>query len=259
VRKFGFICLFLGVVMILSAGVWLFYNEQEDERAGREAQQALTQLIAEMNGAGTGEQTDGTVATVAPVQTAGADAALTAAEASADGTTEAETADTEAIDDTLVTAGETTADAESAQDDDEMPGLTIDGHTYIGFVTVPEIGLALPVQRDYDFDLLDISPVRFRGSLKEGDLIIAGHNFKTHFSPLKNVSLGSSVTFTDVNGVEYDYIVSKIETIAGYDYSGMLSDSDEWDLTLFTCTKGGKNRLTLRCVETGRQIAKAFR
>ncbi len=73
------------------------------------------------------------------------------------------------------------------------------------------------------------------------------------------MSLGSDVTFTDVNGVEYDYIVSKIETIAGYDYSGMLSDSDEWDLTLFTCTKGGKNRLTLRCVETGRQSAKAFR
>jgi sortase A len=242
--------------MILSAGVWLFYNEQADERAGREAQQALTQLVAEINGAGTDGQTGETVATVTPVQTASADAALVAAQAGADGATEAETAGAEAAADTQGTAGETDADLSQ---DDEMPGLTIDGHTYIGFVTVPEIGLALPIQRDYDFDLLDISPVRFRGSLKEGDLIIAGHNFKTHFSPLKNVSLGSDVTFTDVNGVEYDYIVSKIETIAGYDYSGMLSDSDEWDLTLFTCTKGGKNRLTLRCVQTGRQSAKAFR
>ncbi len=52
--------------MILSAGVWLFYNEQADERAGREAQQALTQLVAEINGAGTDGQTGETVATVTP-------------------------------------------------------------------------------------------------------------------------------------------------------------------------------------------------
>ena len=82
-RKFGFICLFLGVAMILSAGVWLFYNEQADERAGREAQQALTQLVAEINGAGTDGQTGETVATVTPVQTAGADAALVPVSASA--------------------------------------------------------------------------------------------------------------------------------------------------------------------------------
>ncbi|MCE5343067.1 MAG: sortase [Eubacteriales bacterium] len=251
-RKFGIVCLVLGVLMFLSAGIWLFYNEQEDERAGRVAQSALTQLledigIVEAGGTPlTGDASPAVVTDAAPLATSGI-----AAEVAGDAQgVAAETTD----ETTIEAAGETTADTT-----DDMPGFTIDGHTYIGYVTIPEIGLALPVQKDYSFDLLDTSPVRYLGSLQEGNMIVAGHNFKTHFSPLKNVSLGSQVTFTDVNGNEYFFIVSKIQTVGGSDYSGMLADADQWDLTLFTCTPGGKSRLTLRCVETGRQTAKALK
>jgi sortase A len=233
VKKIGIISLVLGVMMFLAAGIWLFYNEQQDESAGRAAKAALTQLIQEIEASEAGEApvTDSVAtADVSPVATSDIAAQATAG---------------------------TQAAAETDAAADDMPGYTINGHTYIGYVTIPEIGLALPVQKDYAFELLDTSPVRYLGNLTEGNMIVAGHNFKSHFSPLKDVSLGSQVTFTDVNGNEYFFIVSKIQTIGGSDYSGMLADADQWDLTLFTCVPGGKSRLTLRCVETEKLSAKA--
>jgi sortase A len=232
--------------MFLAAGIWLFYNEQEDERAGRDAKAALTQLIQEIEtveAGGTPAANAVSTADVSPVATAAVAADATA------------TADAQIV---AETATGDTAQADATADDmaDDMPGYTIDGHTYIGYVTISEIGLALPVQKDYAFELLDTSPVRYLGSLAEGNMIVAGHNFNSHFSPLKNVSLGAQVTFTDVDGNVYYYIVSKIQTIGGNDYSGMLAGADQWDLTLFTCVTGGKSRLTLRCVETEKISAK---
>jgi len=61
---------------------------------------------------------------------------------------------------------------------------------------------------------------------------------------LKNLVQGDAVTFTDMDGNVFCYQVAEIETLPPYATQEMTSG--EWDLTLFTCTIGGQNRLTLR-------------
>lgn len=136
----------------------------------------------------------------------------------------------------------------------EMATLTIDGYTYIGYLYIPEIGLELPVQSDGALELLKKSPGRYLGSIPGGDLIISGHNYKDHFGPLTRVSVGGRVIFIDVEGKEYDYVVTEILTVRGADSPKMISGSEQWDLTLFTCTRGGQNRLTLRCILEGQRF-----
>ena len=125
--------------------------------------------------------------------------------------------------------------------------VVIDGHSYIGYLSIPELSLELPVQLDWNLNNLEKSPCRYSGTLAAGNLIIAGHNYRKHFTPLKQLTVGSHVLFTDVRNEQYTYTVCEILTIKGDDAQRMLSDEDCWDLTLFTCTYGGGSRLTIRC------------
>ena len=131
---------------------------------------------------------------------------------------------------------------------EKMQSVEIDGHEYIGVVDIPSMKLSLPVQNQWSETLLKTSPCRYSGSFMDDSMIIAGHNYKKHFNKIKYLQTGDTVTFTDVNGGIYEYAVSGIETIPGTDVKGM--ESGEWDLTLFTCTYGGKNRMAVRCSRT---------
>ena len=53
------------------------------------------------------------------------------------------------------------------------------------------------------------------------------------------------MTFTDMDGVAWEYRVVAQEILD----SGAVEDvtGGEYDLTLFTCTYGGENRITVRC------------
>jgi sortase A len=132
--------------------------------------------------------------------------------------------------------------------EDEIPAIDLDGEDYIGILQVPSIDLILPVLGEWDYDKLKISPCRYSGSVYEDNMVIAGHNYPRHFSPLKWLATGSEVTFTDVDGNVFRYIVTQIETLQPDEIERMTEDSDDWDLTLFTCTTGGRSRCTLRCV-----------
>ena len=78
--------------------------------------------------------------------------------------------------------------------------------------------------------------------------MIAAHNYSSHFGRLKNLSQGDEVTFTDVDGNVFSYVVAALETLSPYAVEEMTSGG--WDLTLFTCTIGGKSRVTVRCETT---------
>lgn len=127
----------------------------------------------------------------------------------------------------------------------EMPIQTIDGHDYIGVVYIAPLDREFPVISEWSYSNLDIAPCRFSGSAYLDDLVICAHNYSMHFGQLRELKLGDSVRFTDMDGNRFEYTISEIETLQPTMVDQMTTG--EWDLTLFTCTVGGRTRLALRC------------
>lgn len=130
-----------------------------------------------------------------------------------------------------------------------MPTVSFDGNDYIGRVDIPSLGLSLPVISEWSYPRLKIAPCRYTGSAYLDNLIIAAHNYSSHFGNLNRLNTGDTVTFTDVDGNQFTYAVSLIEDLPGTAIEEM--QAGEWDLTLFTCTLGGRSRVTVRCERTG--------
>lgn len=127
----------------------------------------------------------------------------------------------------------------------EMPTLSIDGHDYIGTIEIPALELALPVMSQWSYPNLKLSPCRFEGSAYLGDLIIAAHNYRSHFGGLKDLVAGDDVVFTDADGNVFRYQVTELETVGGNDLETL--EGGDWDLTLFTCTSARTTRVVVRC------------
>ena len=133
--------------------------------------------------------------------------------------------------------------------DMEMPTVEIDGVEYIGTLTIPALGLELPIVSAWSDALLDLAPCRYTGSAYLGDLIIAGHNYRGHFGSLYRLAPGDEVQFTDAAGNVFSYAVSEIQELPGTALEEM--EAGDWDLTLFTCTLSRTSRVTIRCQRTG--------
>ena len=127
----------------------------------------------------------------------------------------------------------------------EMPTVEIDGYDYIGYLDIPSLELSLPVMSEWSYPQLKIAPCRYAGSVYLDDMILAAHNYDRHFGRLKNLEGGELVRFTDVAGNVFDFSVTELELLWPEQTEEMLSG--EWDLTLFTCTLGGRQRVTVRC------------
>lgn len=127
----------------------------------------------------------------------------------------------------------------------EMPVVELNGYAYVGYLEIPALELKLPVLSDWDYNRLLIAPCRQHGSSRTDDLVIAAHNFQTHFGQLSTLSEGDTVSFTDMDNIVNLYAVAKIDTIDPYDVGSVLNS--EYDLVLYTCTVGGKNRLAVFC------------
>ena len=66
----------------------------------------------------------------------------------------------------------------------EMKETVIDGHAYIGYLSIPSLELDLPVMADWSYDQLKIAPCRYAGTLRGGNLVIMAHNYARHFGQL---------------------------------------------------------------------------
>jgi sortase A len=126
-----------------------------------------------------------------------------------------------------------------------MPEREIDGQSYIGVLDIPALGLSLPFISTWSYPGLQIAPCRYSGSAYLENLVIAGHNYRSHFASLPQLQPGDAVTFTDMDGTVFRYKVDSLETLSPYAISDMTSGG--WPLTLFTCTVGGQSRLAIRC------------
>lgn len=130
----------------------------------------------------------------------------------------------------------------------DMTAVEIDGYEYIGFLSIPALGLELPVMSEWDYTRLKIAPCRYAGSVFTGGLVIAAHNYVRHFGSLKTLSAGDAVYFTDMDGSVFTYEVSALEILSPTAIEEMTAGG--YDLTLFTCTYGGQSRITVRCDRT---------
>lgn len=196
----------LGMLLIIAACAWTAFNMYEERRAGDEAASALS-LLEQENARvnGGGAASDG--------------------EGSAPNLSESQ--------------------GTAFQPDTPMPTQVIDGNLYVGTLRIPDLGLELPVMSEWSYDNLEIAPCRYAGSVYADDMVIAAHNYRTHFGDLHELDYGSEVSFTDIRGNVFVFEVATLETLDGGDVDDMLVS--EWDLTLFTCNFSGSERVTVRC------------
>jgi len=136
-------------------------------------------------------------------------------------------------------------ETEEETSQEQLKVAELDGTYYMGVLTIPKLERILPIQSDWSMSKLKRTPCRYSGGLEEGELVLCAHNYRNHFGGVATLSHGDSVVFTDLEGNQYFYEVREIHTTEATDIEGMVHSG--YDLTLFTCTYGGKARITVRC------------
>ena len=127
----------------------------------------------------------------------------------------------------------------------------IDGNNYVGIISIPSLDVRLPVMSEWSYANLKISPCRYSGRADTDDIIIAAHNYSSHFGNINSLSVGNEMIFIAADGTEYRYEVIQIDTLDGTDVEGLVANDDgNWDLTLFTCTLSGQSRVCVRAEKT---------
>ena len=125
----------------------------------------------------------------------------------------------------------------------EMPGEKVNGHEYIGTLSIPSLGLKVPVQRNWSYENLSVSPCRYSGSAYADNLTIIAHTY--HFGKLSSLALDATITFTDMENNVFRYVVREINTISPNDANEIAHSG--YDLTLVTCTLSGTKRVAVYC------------
>ena len=137
------------------------------------------------------------------------------------------------------------ANADPEPQEEPAEEITYD---YAGVIAIPNLSLELPVIDQWSYARLKVAPCRQSGAAADGDLVIAAHNYKSHFGYLDRLEPGASVIFTDMEGTVYRYAVEEIRQLAPEDAEDVSSVfSSEYPLVLYTCTPGGKARVAVFC------------
>ena len=127
----------------------------------------------------------------------------------------------------------------------EMGTAPVGNYDGIGILSIPVLNVELPVLTNWSYEKLRKAPCHYYGSCYESDFVIAAHNYRSHFGRLSQLVAGDLVLFTDVEGTVHCYEVVLIETLPPTATEEMLTSG--FDLSLYTCTPGGANRVTVRC------------
>ncbi len=221
-RRFsGNFILTLGMLMLLAAAILTSLNFIEDGQAGEAAGNALEQLLL-----------------------AERDARDAARRASSETSSDESAAESSGLTLDPVYLNDNTSTPEG-----EMPVIEIDGYDYIGVLQIPSLDLTLPVISDWSYPALQIAPCRYEGSAYDGGMVIAGHNFDSHFGKLTQLEPGDEIKFIDLSGHTFTYAVAETEVLEATAIEEMVTGG--WDLTLFTCTLSGQTRFTVRAALAG--------
>ena len=203
----GTICIILGIICLLAAIGFVIYNRWEAENAAGITQSLLEDVRLVIDENKINEPAQG----------------------------EDDKLDLEENDDL----------SEDASAPTEMETIQVDGYDCIGVLSVPVLELELPVLTDWSYTKLKKAPCHYYGSYYEADFVIAAHNYGAHFGRLSELQAGDIVIFTDVHGVAHYYEVILLETLPPTATKEMITSG--FSLSLYTCTPGGGNRVTVRC------------
>ena len=128
---------------------------------------------------------------------------------------------------------------------DDMDSVYIGEYEYVGYLTIPVLGVELPVCKTWSYQKLKTAPCRYAGTPAGNDFVICAHNYRSHFGRLPRLAAGAEVRFKDVRGVVTRYKVTSSKVMEPTAIED-VKQSDA-DLTLFTCTYGGRTRFVVRC------------
>lgn len=129
--------------------------------------------------------------------------------------------------------------------DNNIDEIVIDDLKYIGYIVIPTLNLNLPISKEFSYSSLKKSPTLYYGSLENNNMVICGHSYKSHFKYLYKLKQGDEVIFVDTKNNRYTYKVELVEELASTDIKEMIES--DFDLTLYTCTRDGLRRVTVRC------------
>ena len=122
----------------------------------------------------------------------------------------------------------------------------------IAILEIEALGIRYPVMEGATSDNLN----KAIGHLPEtagigatGNCVLAGHNGSRHgtfFTHLNEISKGNLVTLMNTEGEVFHYKVTDFYVVGPYDNS-IKDQSEEEELTLFTCAEKGSMRFVVRC------------
>ena len=123
-------------------------------------------------------------------------------------------------------------------------------YSTIGILSIPKLGVRLPIISECTDELLKISACRISGLANEkpNRLVISGHNIKSHFKGLDTLSVGDEIAFTTVSGVTYYYGATEFVDLHKTQGADVLA-TDGWDITLITCKTDNTYRTVVRFAE----------
>ena len=118
----------------------------------------------------------------------------------------------------------------------------------VAVLTIPVLAADAVVRRDGTSGLV----IETTGSVYNDNLVVAGHNYNTHFGVLFELQLGDIVTFTDVDGNAFTYTVRELTSVSPDNSDAVMNRG--YALTLYTCNWDTTERVTVFCERANGEV-----
>ena len=133
--------------------------------------------------------------------------------------------------------------APESRQDNAMAVLSIDGRDFVGILEMPRYEATFPVSADWG--TVFKAPCRFSGSIYDRTIQIGGTSQKGQFDFYRELSVGDSVFFTDMEGNRFSYTVTNIRYTSHADQAALRRE--EAALTLFIRNIFGFEYIIVSC------------
>lgn len=127
--------------------------------------------------------------------------------------------------------------------DNAISTLSLDGTDFVGILEMPRYNSALPVCNDWGHT--SKFPCRFSGSVYNRTLQIGATSQKGQYDFYREISVGDTVVFTDMEGNRYTYAVTNLRYEKNADQAAL--QREDAALTLFIKNVYGFEYIVVFC------------